>query len=416
MYMVESFLESLVSRHTRKSYKYGIKRFAEFYGKPAADLLLEEDPGKIIEKFYVWCRERYAQNSCRALVNPIIQYLKYNSVEPRIRKSLGIYRTTLTTRDHILSVDEAREMYGIGSLADKVMVKMWLLGLRISDACRLKWKSFDVSPSEDLIEVLVDTRKEGIVAHLFVDPELQTLLEKYIRNLSGENSYFFQSSRGDHLTGKQLLRKLQGLGKKAGIKAKGRFGWHIGRKLFLRTCAENGVTSWNAKLMVGKAVDKSIATYINHADLKKQARKVLVVLQMESTEPHQGIESLKEVVLQAEKDIHYLKVRLDLQRQFNEKLEKTNKEFEKRVESLSWTAEKYAELEKDLRRTREELESLNEFIAAKLVDSWNEGNYMSFLKEFYPELYERTLKEYEEARESIAEWLDKVKKEENASG
>jgi hypothetical protein len=41
---------------------------------------------------------------------------------------------------------------------------------------------------------------------------------------------------------------------------------------------------------------------------------------------------------------------------------------------------------------------------------------MSFLKEFYPELHERTLKEYEEARESIAEWLDKVKKEENASG
>jgi hypothetical protein len=80
------------------------------------------------------------------------------------------------------------------------------------------------------------------------------------------------------------------------------------------------------------------------------------------------------------------------------------------------TAEKYNELEKALGRTREELESLNEFVADKLVDSWNEESYMSFLKEFYPELYKRTLKEYEEARKSIADWLDKVNKKENASG
>ncbi len=73
-------------------------------------------------------------------------------------------------------------------------------------------------------------------------------------------------------------------------------------------------------------------------------------------------------------------------------------------------------LEKNLARTREELESMNEFIAARLVDSWKEESYMGFLKEFYPELHERTLKKYEEARKGIAEWLDKVNKEENVSG
>jgi hypothetical protein len=35
------------------------------------------------------------------------------------------------------------------------------------------------------------------------------------------------------------------------------FGWHIARKLFLRACAELGVTSWSTMMMVvvAKAVD-----------------------------------------------------------------------------------------------------------------------------------------------------------------
>jgi hypothetical protein len=83
------------------------------------------------------------------------------------------------------------------------------------------------------------------------------------------------------LSEKQLLRNLQNLRKRAGIEATGIFGWHIGRKLFLRTCAENGVNSWSANMMVGKAVDSSIATYIRGANLRTEAKKVLNVLRME---------------------------------------------------------------------------------------------------------------------------------------
>lgn len=194
---------------------------------------------------------------------------------------MGIYHTTITTRDHVLTVEEAREMYNVGSLEEKVMVKTWLLGLRMGDACRLEWKPFDIKPSEELKEILVNTKKEEIVAHVFVDPEFQRLLAKHIPNLDQSNPHLFQSGSHDNLSEKQLLRKLQSLQRRTQIKAKGRFGWHIARKLFLRTCAENGVTSWNAKLMVGKNVDKSIATYINGVSLRKDARKVLNILRME---------------------------------------------------------------------------------------------------------------------------------------
>jgi len=120
---MKSFLESLVSERTQRSYKRRLAKFEEYYGKSAKFLLKEKDSGKTIERFYVWLRKKYSQNSCRALVNPIIQYCKYNNIEPRIKKSLHMYKTTLTTRDHILTVEEARAMYNVGSLEEKVIVK-----------------------------------------------------------------------------------------------------------------------------------------------------------------------------------------------------------------------------------------------------------------------------------------------------
>jgi glutaredoxin-related protein len=130
---MKSFLDSLVSPQTRRSYERGIEKFLEYYGKDLKTFLKARDPSKIIERYYVWLRKKYSQNSCRALTNPIIQYAKYNNVQLNIRKSLGIYHTTLTTRDHMLQVDEARAMYEVGSLEEKVIVKTWLLGLRIGD-------------------------------------------------------------------------------------------------------------------------------------------------------------------------------------------------------------------------------------------------------------------------------------------
>ena len=293
---MESFLESLVSEQTRRSYKRGLTKFEEYYGKSSKFLLKEKDPGKTIEKFYVWLRKTYAQNSCRALVNPIIQYCKYNNIEPRIKKSLHMYKTTITTRDHMLNVEEARSLFEIGSLEEKIIVKTWLLGLRIGDVVRLEWIQFEIKPIDGLVKILINTKKEDVTAHVFIDPEFQKLLAKHIPNLNQNNPYLFQNSGNKHLSEKQLLRKLQRLQKRARIKAHGRFGWHIARKLFLRTCAENGVTSWNAKLMVGKAVDKSISTYINGVSLRKDACKVLKVLLMEPPKMNVQNTNLEKVV------------------------------------------------------------------------------------------------------------------------
>jgi len=217
MYEMEAFIKSRVSKSTRKSYRYGIREFEKWYGKPAKELLKEKDPSKAIENFYVALKQKHCQNTCRVRVNPIIQFLKYNNIQVNIRKGLGVYRSTITTRDHLLQVEEVREMFKISSLEEKIMVKTWLLGLRIADASRLEWEQFNYSSRDGMIEVLVHTRKEEIVAHVFLDPEFQELLAKHIANLDQDNKYLFQSEKGGRLSERQLLRSLQSLQKKAGI-------------------------------------------------------------------------------------------------------------------------------------------------------------------------------------------------------
>jgi hypothetical protein len=193
------------------------------------------------------------------------------------------------------------------------MIKTWLLGLRIGDACRLEWKQFDFKPTEEPQEVLVNTKKESITAHCFVDSEFQKLLEKYIPTLDRSNKHLFQAQTGSNVKEKQMLRRLQNLQKKAGIKAKGVFGWHIGRKLFLRVAAENGVTSWNAQMMCGKAVDKGISTYINGLALKNDAIKIHNVLKMELVDQnnYEKIGQLESALKQVESENAIFKTRVD---------------------------------------------------------------------------------------------------------
>jgi integrase len=341
MAKMEDWLGTIPSKQTRKTYRNGIKKFEEFYGKPIETLIGSNDAGKTIEKFYVWLKQKHPQNTCRNITNCPIQYLKYFNTPVKYRRSLGIYTTTLTTRDHKLTVEEAREMWKIAGLDEKVMIKTWLLGLRIGDACRLTWNKFNIKPSEESQEILISTRKESVVAHAFIDVEFQKLLEKYLITLDKSNKFLFQSAKGGNLKEKQLLRRLQSLQKKAGIQTNSQvFGWHIGRKLFLRTCAELGITSWNAKMMCGKAVDKSIATYINGIQLKNDAMKVHNVLKMEVSNGNNGkVTRLEETVNALERENMTFKTRIDLLQKNLQTQEDENAVFKTRIDSMQKSVE-----------------------------------------------------------------------------
>ena len=58
MAKVKDWLDGIPSAHTRKSYRNGIKKFEEFYGKGIETLVKSENAGRTIEKFYVWLKEK----------------------------------------------------------------------------------------------------------------------------------------------------------------------------------------------------------------------------------------------------------------------------------------------------------------------------------------------------------------------
>jgi integrase len=298
MAKLDDFLATIQSPSTRKSYRNGIKKLEEFLGKPIETLIGSPDAGKTIEKFFVWLKNKgHTQNTARNLVNGGIQFLKYFDTQVKYRKSLGMYRTEMTTRDHLLTIAEVQEMASVADLKEQVILELLLLGLRVGDVCRLEWKQFDVLDQEAPVPLLLRTMKEGTIAHTFVSEELIELLSKYLSLLDKSNKYLLQSARKGHLDEDSINSILKDLSVRAHINVRGLLHWHCGRKLFMRTCAELGITSWNAMLMCGKAVERSIETYINNVQLKEDFKKVSSVLRLRRVSNGDGrIENIDEAV------------------------------------------------------------------------------------------------------------------------
>ena len=163
--------------------------------------------------------------------------LKFFGTEPKYRKSLGMYRTVLTTRDHRTSIGEIQEMAKTADLREQVLLEVFLMGLRIGDVTLLEWQTF-AAQGETPIPILINTKKEQVTARAFLSQEFKTILDKYLNTIDKSNKYLFQSKRSGHMTVHGIAKIFNNLVKRAGIVNHGLFRWHTGRKLFLRTCAE----------------------------------------------------------------------------------------------------------------------------------------------------------------------------------
>ena len=324
MARIDDWLSAIPSKYTRKTYKSGIKKFEEFYRKPIEDLLIlsDEETGHIIEKFYAWLKDRgHGQNTCRNLINSPLQYLKYFGKNPKYRKSLGMYRTVLSTRDHMTTISEVQEMAKLGDIREQVLLEVFLLGLRVRDVSELRWETFAVN-GEAPIPILILTRKEDVTARTFISAEFKQLLNKYLPTLDKSNPYLFQSKKWtkkrkgiQNLGTKQLENIFKGLVKKAGIENHGVMAWHSGRKLFLRTATELGISPWSAKLMVGKSIPASDDAYIHNAELKNDFVKISEVLRLfpknTPTEANR-VKQLENTILALEKENATLKQRVEI--------------------------------------------------------------------------------------------------------
>jgi len=298
MSKVNDWLEGIPSKATRKSYLNGIKTFEKFYGKGVETLIGKKDAGKVVEKFFSWMKETegYKQNTARVKANAVIQFLKFHDTQVKYRKSIGIFNTEIAVGEHPLSVSELQEMGSVANLKEQVVLEVFMMGLRVSDAARLGWKLFDLGDQDAPVAIEILTRKKGQVAKTFISMEFKEILEKYLRTIDKDNNYLLQSARKGHLDEETLNWTLKDLAKRASLKLRGNLHWHCGRKLFMRTAASLGVNQWNARMMVGKAVSKDILTYVNGVNLAKDFLKVSNVLRLKGAKANGRVTDIEETV------------------------------------------------------------------------------------------------------------------------
>lgn len=276
---VEDFLETIPSKHTRKNYVNGIKKFEQWYGESITKLIKNSDATKTVEKFYVALKQKHPQNTCRNVTNAAIQFLKYFGTEVKPRKALGIYRTEKSTNDHKLTIEEVQRMAAVADLKEQVILEVLLLGLRIGDAIILGVNDLNKLEQEAPIELELRATKEGTVYETFISQEFKELLRLYLPTASG--NWLFQGIRkGSHAKDETLNLKLRELASRAGIQLHGRLHWHCGRKLVMRTGAELGISPWIIKRMVGKSIPKSDDTYLSDMDLREGFLKLSNVLKL----------------------------------------------------------------------------------------------------------------------------------------
>jgi len=276
---IEDFLETIPSKHTRKNYVNGIKKFETWYGDSITELIKNPEATKTVEKFYVALKQKHPQNTCRNVTNAVIQFLNYFKTDVRPRRALGIYRTEVSTDDHKLTIDEIQRMASVADLKEQVMLEVLLLGLRIGDAITLKVNDLSKLDQEAPIELKLRATKEGTVYETFISREFKELLQLYLPMVNGK--WLFQGIRKDsHAKDETLNIALRNLAKRASIQLHGRLHWHCGRKLVMRTGAELGISPWIIKRIVGKSIPKSDDTYLSDMDLKEGFLKLSNVLKL----------------------------------------------------------------------------------------------------------------------------------------
>jgi integrase len=277
-------------------------KFEEWYGDSITKLVKSPDATKTIEKFFVAMKQKHPQNTCRNVTNAPVQFLKYFGTEVKLRKSLGVYRTERAIGEHRITIDEIQKMNAVADLKEQVILQVFLLGMRVTDAIALKVEDFDKLEQPAPIPLELRARKgiSGTIYETFICQEFKDLLKLYLPTLKGE--WLFQGLRqNSHVKDETLNAALKHLANRAKIQLHGKLRWHLGRKLLMTTAAELGLNTWIIKKMVGKSIRMSDDTYLE-PDLKEgflKLRSTLAVTPRISTESLTDVEALTDICSEA---------------------------------------------------------------------------------------------------------------------
>jgi integrase len=327
---LQEFIDSVQNPNTKKGYRHGIKKFCQWYGKNAEEILelrkndLTQRAGenlieyknrsstfaKEIEKFHSYLLSQgYSTNSSRNMTIGIRQLFRFYQMPVRIRAGSKVTKTVKTTKSFPLRIEHVRKMFKVADLRERVILSMATdLGLRMSDFIKLKKDNLPALDQEPPIMFDIMTGKEEVIAHGFLSQETVDLLRVYLPTLEkkSDNSYLFPSNGKSHISDEWLNRLLQRLADKSRIVMNGKsLTFHCFRKMLLSAAIDSAIGLTAGKKLCGKAIAQSDDTYLTTVKLRQhfiQLKKFQSIKEQPRVETEK-IESLKNAVNKLQEEL-----------------------------------------------------------------------------------------------------------------
>ena len=129
---VKEFLDSISNRHTKKEYRYGVKKFCDWFKKTPEEILemrkddLTPRPNeniieakhrakrfeREIEKFHTYLIEqKYSINTARTSTLGIRQLFRYYEMPTRLRTGSRVTKTVKTSKSFPLRIKHCTNMF-----------------------------------------------------------------------------------------------------------------------------------------------------------------------------------------------------------------------------------------------------------------------------------------------------------------
>ena len=362
---VRDFLDSLSNPRTRKNYNFSLRKFVEWYGKSADEILnmrkedLTQKSGenlidyrnravrfqKEIEKFHSHMLEKgYSINSARNLTLGIRQLFRFYQMPITTRTGSDVSRTVQTSRNFPLTIEYVRKLFKVANLKERTILTLAVdLGLRISDFLSIKKTALPSLDGDAPIAFDLLTQKEKVTAKCFLSQESVNLLKTYLPTIQKKknNVFLFASNGETHVSDESVGKMLKKLAVKAQVNLNGKsLTFHCFRKMFLSASIDSGIGLTAGKLMCGKTVKQSDSTYLTVVKLREkfiQLKRFLSINEQPKIETKK-IEIMKKAIIS-------LQGQLTEQKLITQTMTEDNLTFRKKMETVE---KKLQKLEKTI--------------------------------------------------------------------
>ncbi len=295
---MQTFLDS-VSKSTAKSYRRGLDLYCQFYGK-SIDVILEERKAdltpkqgetmldakqgsthfeKELEKYHQWLLSKgYAVNTCRTMCLGLLQCFRYYGMSLSIRAGSPISQTTIKIDSFPLTPEIVRRLFNTArDLRTKLIISLLTdMPMRISDLITLKRAELPDLSQPAPIEFTRIAQKEKTVQRSCLSETTVSLLKEYLTTYpTKENPYLFNVNSHSYLEDERVTERLRDLALEAKILLGNyKFTVHCFRKYIISEAQNLSLNPDIVGIMTGKAVNKSLLTYMTTVNIKQAFMKL----------------------------------------------------------------------------------------------------------------------------------------------